>query len=73
MIGKMTYNEVKDISKKLTNSSQTIRTIIEKYDDLEEINDFCNSIEAYSQFINSTASLYIDSDYALKTIIEKNK
>lgn len=73
MIGNLNYDEMKNYSDKLLSSSQIIRTIAEKYEDLESILDFCNSIDAYSKFLDSSVNLYRDSDEALKTMKEKNK
>lgn len=74
MIGSLKYDELVSISSQLLASSEKIRNIVTKYgEDLNEIVDFCNTIDIYSKFINTNVELYKSSDKALKTIIEKNK
>jgi uncharacterized protein YukE len=74
MIGDMTYEEMKKSAKELSSSSQIIRTIADKYEsDLGSVLDFCNSIDSYSKFLETSVQLYQDSDEALQTMIQKNK
>lgn len=74
MIGEMSYEEMKKAATELSSSSQVIRLIVEKYDpDLNSVIDFCNSLDGYVNFLQTSVQLYQDSDEALKTMIEKNK
>lgn len=74
MIGEMSYEEMKKTAQMLSQSSQTIRSIIENYDpDLNSVTDFCNSLDNYTKFLETSLELYQDSDEALKVMIEKNK
>lgn len=74
MIGSLKYDELVSISSELLSSSKKIREIVTKYEEnLNEIVDFCNTIDMYSKFINTNVELYKASDKALETIIAKNK
>lgn len=74
MLGSLNYDELLELSKSLSDSSKNIRTIVEKYgDDLINVIEFCDYIDSYSKFIDSSVSLNKDADYALQYIIEKNK
>lgn len=74
MIGDISYEEMKKIGKTLSSSSQLIRTIVLKYDpDLNSIADFCNCLDRYVRFLETSVELYQDSDLALKKMMEKNK
>lgn len=75
MIGNLSYQEMMQLVKILENSSSTIREVIVKYnkDQLNEIYNFCDTIDAYSRFLTAYIELYQDSDEALKFMIEKNK
>lgn len=74
MLGILSYEEMIELSKSLSESSKNIRTIIENYvDDLSNVIEFCDSIDSYSKFIDSNVSLNKDADQALQYMIEKNK
>lgn len=74
MIGDLSYEEMKKVSESLSSSSQIIRSIVEKYNpDLNSITDFCDSLDRYTKFLETSVQLYQDSDEALETMIEKNK
>lgn len=74
MLGSLNYDELLELSKSLLNSSKSIRTMIETYEnDLASVIEFCDTIDSYSKFIDSNVSLNKDADQALEYIIEKNK
>ncbi len=75
MIGSLTYEEMLKLSEDLAKSSESIRSIINKYDSdsIKNVVGFCDSIDSYSRFLNSSVELFKDSDEALKVMIEKNK
>lgn len=74
MLGSLQYDELLKLSKSLYDSSQNIRNIIEKNgDSLRDVEEFCNSIDSYSKFIDINVSLNKDADQALQFMIEKNK
>ena len=75
MIWSLSYEEMSNLAKSLSNSSSKIREVIGKYnsDKLNKIIDFCDTIDAYARFLTSYVELYQDSDEALKFMIEKNK
>ncbi len=74
MLGSLSYDEIKKLNDSLSNSSNNIRQIVTKYnDELADVVDFCNSLDAYAKFIDSSINLNKDADEALKYMIEKNK
>lgn len=74
MIGEISYDEMRKSADELSRSSQIIREIVEKYgDDLTKVLDFCNTLDSYSKFLETSVQLYQDSDSALQVMIEKNK
>lgn len=64
MIDNITYEEMENISKELSNNIDIIRTII-KDDDFKEINDFIATVDGYAKYLNSTVKLYQDADSAI--------
>lgn len=75
MIGNLSYQEMLSLVRKLEDSSSKIREVISKYrkDQLNEIYNFCDTVDTYSRFLTTYIELYQDSDEALKFMIEKNK
>lgn len=74
MLGSISYDEAKNLSDSLLNSSSTIRKIADKYsEDLSGVLEFCNSLDSYAKFIDSSITLNKDADEALLYMIEKNK
>ncbi len=74
MIGEMTYEEMEQAYKSLAKSSQIIREIIDKYHpNIDQVTEFCDSLDNYSKFLETSVKLYQDSDSALRVMIEKNK
>lgn len=74
MMNSLSYDELSDLSQSLSNSSENIRKIIEKYgEDLTKVMEFCDCIDSYSKFLDTNISLNKDADQALQYIIEKNK
>ncbi len=64
MIDNITYEEMENISRELSNNIDIIRTII-KDDDFKEINDFIATVDGYAKYLNSTVKLYQDADSAI--------
>ncbi len=74
MIGKLSYDEISKMTRSLQSSAQGIRTVVNKYsNELSEIFEFCDSLDAYVRFLDSYIEIYRDSDEALQYMIEKNK
>lgn len=74
MLGSLSYEEILDLSNRISTSSTNIRNIVEKYgNELAEVINFCDSLDSYSKFIDSNVSLNKDADTALEYMIEKNK
>lgn len=74
MLGSLSYEEMIKLSTAISESSQKIREIAAKYgDNLGEVINFCDSLDSYSKFIESSVSLNRDADSALQFMIDKNK
>lgn len=72
MIEEFSYDQLKKLSESLSNSSKNIRSIIDKHPDkMNNISDFCSSIDSYVNFIESSIVLYQDSEKALENIMKK--
>ncbi len=72
MINEMTYNEILQASDKMKKSCEAIRSLIINKDspDLEE---FVDSVETYTKYLDSTIELMVAADEALKDLIELKK
>ncbi len=74
MLGSLSYEDVLKLSESLTSSSLNIRNLVSKYgDELNDIINFCNSLDSYVKYIESSVALNKDADMALKYMQEKNK
>ncbi len=74
MIEEFSYEELKKLSESLSTSSKKIREIIEKHSDkMNNISDFCSSVDSYVNFIESSIILYQDSERALENIMKKEE
>ena len=74
MLGSLKYEELLERAKSIAISSNNIRTIVERYgESMEEVIKFCDCLDSYSKFIDSSVSLNKDADQALVFMIEKNK
>ena len=73
MIGDLKYEDISNYASQLQSSSNNIKGIVAKYPEIQNIKNFCNTLDSYIRFLLSTVSLYSDSERALSYIIEKNK
>ena len=72
MIGKLTYDEVKECIAQLTASNETIRTLIENKESYD-LENFVSVVDRYIKFLETTVELYQDADKALAKLAEANK
>lgn len=74
MLGSLSYEELMNYAKSIETSSDSIRNIVSKYgEDLADVINFCDSLDSYVKYIESSITLNKDADKALEYIIEKNK
>lgn len=74
MLGSLSYEELIGQAKSIETSANNIRNIISKYgDDLVDVSSFCDSLDSYVKYIESSINLNKDADKALNYMIEKNK
>ena len=74
MLGSLSYEELLKQAESIANSSNNIREIVTQYgEDLSDVISFCNSLDSYVKYIESSVTLNKDADLALQYMIEKNK
>lgn len=74
MLGSLSYEELMKQAKSIETSADSIRNIVSKYgEDLQDVIGFCDSLDSYVKYIESSIALNKDADKALEYMIEKNK
>ena len=68
MVGNLTYEQIEKISSALRQESLKIQPMAEARG-LQEIVDFCSSVENYAKFLENTIELNKDADKALKELM----
>ena len=69
MIGKLTYEQILEISKDLRVQAQTVEKLA-KERNITQIEDFSKTVEGYSKFLENTVEINRDADLALKYLKE---
>ena len=72
MIGKLTYDQVLEISKDLRKQAEII-TNLAKTRDITQVEDFAATVEGYSKFLENTVEINKDADSALKELKEQSE
>lgn len=72
MIGKMTYQQIIDISNQLEQALKEIEEVSNKYG-VESLTDFISTVEGYSKYLTTTVELNEDADEVLKELKSKIK
>ena len=67
MIDKLSYDQVLAISKELKKQSDIVETLA-KERDIQELIDFCATVEGYSKYLENTIEINKDADIALKDL-----
>lgn len=67
MIDNMSYEEILETSAKLNNEITIIKNITKNYN-VEDLNDFVSTVEAYVKYLESLVELNKDADEAIKDI-----
>ena len=70
MIGKLTYEQILEISKDLRVQAQTVEKLA-KERNITQIEDFSITVEGYSKFLENTVEINRDADLALKYLKEQ--
>ena len=74
MLGSLSYEELLQLANSISNSSNSIREISSRYgENLTDVISFCDSLDSYVKYIESSITLNKDADKALEYMIEKNK
>ena len=72
MINEMTYEEILRASQDMKNSCRVITKLI-RNKNLPDLEDFVDSVDNYTKYLDSTIELMIAADKALKELIESKK
>ncbi len=72
MIDKLSYDQMLQISKDLSDQAQKIQKMAEARELLDLV-DFASTVEGYSKFLENTVELNRDADNALKELREKKR
>ena len=72
MINEMTYEEILIASQDMKNSCRVITKLI-RNKNLPDLEDFVDSVDNYTKYLDSTIELMIAADKALKELIESKK
>lgn len=72
MINEMTYDEILKSSEKMKKSCEVIRRLsVDK--ETPDLDDFVDSVEIYTKYLDNTIELMVAADKALKDLIELKK
>lgn len=72
MIGKMTYQEIVEISQQLEQAIKELEEVGNKYG-VEALTDFISTVEGYAKYLTTTVELNQDADEVLKELKSKIK
>ncbi len=67
MIGKLTYDQILEISKDLRTQAEIVGKLA-KERNIQQIEDFSATVEGYSKFLENTVQINKDADLALKDL-----
>ena len=67
MIGKLTYDQILEISKDLRTQAEIVEKLA-KERNIQQIEDFSATVEGYSKFLENTVQINKDADLALKDL-----
>lgn len=72
MINEMTYEEILKASEKMKKSCDVIKGLIVNKD-TPDLDDFVDSVEVYTKYLDNTIELMVAADKALKDLVELKK
>lgn len=70
MIGKLTYDQILEISKELRSQAEMVAKLT-KDRNLPQVEDFSATVEGYSKFLENTIEINKDADKALQELKEQ--
>ncbi len=70
MIGKLTYDQILEISKELRSQAEIVAKLT-KDRNLPQVEDFSATVEGYSKFLENTIEINKDADKALQELKEQ--
>lgn len=70
MIGKLTYDQVLEISKELKAQADIVANLV-KDKEKQELADFAATVEGYSKFLETTVEINRDADKALAELSKR--
>lgn len=70
MIGKLTYDQILEISKDLREQADIISSLVRNKDN-QELLDFAATVEGYSKYLETTVQINKDADTALMDLAKR--
>ena len=70
MIGKLTYDQILEISKDLREQADIISSLVRNKDN-QELLDFAATVEVYSKYLETTVQINKDADTALMDLAKR--
>ncbi len=70
MIGKLTYDQILEVSKDLREQADIISSLVRNKDN-QELLDFAATVEGYSKYLETTVQINKDADTALMDLAKR--
>ena len=70
MIGKLTYDQMLEVSKDLREQADIISSLVRNKDN-QELLDFAATVEGYSKYLETTVQINKDADTALMDLAKR--
>lgn len=70
MIGKLTYDQILEVSKDLREQAYIISSLVKNKDN-QELLDFTATVEGYSKYLETTVQINKDADNALMDLAKR--
>lgn len=70
MIGKLTYDQILEVSKDLKEQADIISSLVKNKDN-QELLDFTATVEGYSKYLETTVQINKDADNALMDLAKR--
>ena len=70
MIGKLTYDQILEVSKDLREQADIISSLVRNKDN-QELLDFAATVEGYSKYLETTGQINKDADTALMDLAKR--
>lgn len=70
MIGKLTYDQILEVSKDLREQADIISSLVKNKDN-QELLDFTATVEGYSKYLETTVQINKDADNALMDLAKR--